>query len=427
MISNELLKKKIISKAIQGKLVNNDSSLKPVEIDEIKEEIPFEIPLNWKWVSFKKGFDLKQGTQIDLEKQSMIQTEDKPLQFLRIIDFTQKNNDIRFVSKEYSDYWIDETDIAMVRYGTPGFVCFGKSGVLANNLFRIIPKKEMYNKYLYYLLKSDLVQDKIVSHSVALSAIKFSDIYKLIVPIPPIEEQKRISDTIDELFELIDKKEKNDIEKEKLKSVLKEKILDSAIHGILLRNDDELNSIDVETIQESPFDIPCNWKWSCFGKMADKITDGTHSTPKYTTSGVPFLSVKDMSNGKLSFNSCKYISKEEHDVLYKRCDPKKGDLLITKVGTTGVPVIVDVDFEFSLFVSVALLRFNDTKFYNKYLKYVVETRFIQNIIDENTKGMANKNWVIKKISETPIPVPPLEEQKRIVEKIESLFELIEQL
>lgn len=427
MISNELLKKKIISKAIQGKLVNNDSSLKPVEIDEIKEEIPFEIPLNWKWVSFKKGFDLKQGTQIDLEKQSMIQTEDKPLQFLRIIDFTQKNNDIRFVSKEYSDYWIDETDIAMVRYGTPGFVCFGKSGVLANNLFRIIPKKEMYNKYLYYLLKSDLVQDKIVSHSVALSAIKFSDIYKLIVPIPPIEEQKRISDTIDELFELIDKKEKNDIEKEKLKSVLKEKILDSAIHGILLRNDDELNSIDVEIIQESPFDIPCNWKWSCFGKMADKITDGTHSTPKYTTSGIPFLSVKDMSNGKLSFNSCKYISKEEHDVLYKRCDPKKGDLLITKVGTTGVPVIVDVDFEFSLFVSVALLRFNDTKFYNKYLKYVVESRFIQNIIDENTKGMANKNWVIKKISETPIPVPPLEEQKRIVEKIESLFELIEQL
>lgn len=427
MISNELLKKKIISKAIQGKLVNNDSSLKPVEIDEIKEEIPFEIPLNWKWVSFKKGFDLKQGTQIDLEKQSMIQTEDKSLQFLRIIDFTQKNNDIRFVSKEYSDYWIDETDIAMVRYGTPGFVCFGKSGVLANNLFRIIPKKEMYNKYLYYLLKSDLVQDKIVSHSVALSAIKFSDIYKLIVPIPPIEEQKRISDTIDELFELIDKKEKNDIEKEKLKSVLKEKILDSAIHGILLRNDDELNSIDVEIIQESPFDIPCNWKWSCFGKMADKITDGTHSTPKYTTSGIPFLSVKDMSNGKLSFNSCKYISKEEHDVLYKRCDPKKGDLLITKVGTTGVPVIVDVDFEFSLFVSVALLRFNDTKFYNKYLKYVVESRFIQNIIDENTKGMANKNWVIKKISETPIPVPPLEEQKRIVEKIESLFELIEQL
>ncbi|MDE5539166.1 MAG: restriction endonuclease subunit S, partial [Bacilli bacterium] len=240
--------------------------------------------------------------------------------------------------------------------------------------------------------------------------------------------QKEIVKQIEEVFCLVDNKEKNDQEKEKLKRILKEKILDSAIRGNLTNNNFNLDSVDVEEIDgEIPFEIPSNWKWSCFGNMAEKITDGTHSTPKYTSCGIPFLSVKDMSNGKLSFNSCKYISEEEHKVLYKRCDPKNGDLLITKVGTTGVPVIVDVDFEFSLFVSVALLRFNQEKFYNKYLKYVVESNFIQNIIDINTKGIANKNWVIKKIEETPIPVPPLEEQKRIVEKIESLFELIEQL
>ena len=129
--------------------------------------------------------------------------------------------------------------------------------------------------------------------------------------------------------------------------------------------------LPVITDEEKPFDIPESWKWVRLGDILLKLTDGAHSTPKYTDNGIPFLSVKDMSSGMLNFSNCKYISEEEHKELYSRCNPEYGDLLLTKVGTTGIPVLVDTDIQFSLFVSVALLKFDQLVIYNKYLKYLI--------------------------------------------------------
>ena len=181
------------------------------------------------------------------------------------------------------------------------------------------------------------------------------------------------------------------------------------------------------TEDEIPFDIPESWCWCRLGEILLKLTDGTHSTPKYTEKGIPFLSVKDMSSGKLDFSNCKYISVEEHKELYKRCNSEFGDLLLTKVGTTGIPVIVDTEEEFSLFVSVALLKFNQELIDNKYLKYLIESPLVQEQAKENTKGVGNKNWVMNDIANTIIVLPPLAEQKRIVAKIEELLPLCKKL
>ena len=181
------------------------------------------------------------------------------------------------------------------------------------------------------------------------------------------------------------------------------------------------------TEDEIPFDIPENWCWCRLGEILLKLTDGTHSTPKYTEKGIPFLSVKDMSSGKLDFSNCKYISVEEHKELYKRCNSEFGDLLLTKVGTTGIPVIVDTEEEFSLFVSVALLKFNQELIDNKYLKYLIESPLVQEQAKGNTKGVGNKNWVMNDIANTIIVLPPLAEQKRIVAKIEELLPLCKKL
>ena len=158
-----------------------------------------------------------------------------------------------------------------------------------------------------------------------------------------------------------------------------------------------------------------------------KLTDGTHSTPKYTASGVPFISVKDVSGGKIDFSHTKFISQEEHESLYKRCDLEEEDILLTKVGTTGIPIIVDTDKKFSLFVSVALLKFNTNFIYNKYLVYAIKAPVAQIQAQNNTRGVGNKNWVIRDIANTILPLPPLREQKRIVEKIEELLPFTEQL
>ena len=179
------------------------------------------------------------------------------------------------------------------------------------------------------------------------------------------------------------------------------------------------------TEDEKPFDIPESWKWVRLGSILHKLTDGTHSTPRYTMNGIPFLSVKNMSSGKLCFSHCKYISEQEHKELYLRCDPQYGDLLLTKVGTTGIPVIVDTDKQFSLFVSVALLKFNQHLIYNKFLQVSINSPLVQIQAAENTKGVGNKNWVMRDIANTIIPFPPIAEQKRIVARIEELLPLLD--
>ena len=163
------------------------------------------------------------------------------------------------------------------------------------------------------------------------------------------------------------------------------------------------------------------------GDLLKKLTDGSHSTPKYTGAGVPFISVKDISSGKMDFSNTKFISQEEHEDLYKRCNPERDDILLTKVGTTGIPVVVETDKEFSLFVSVALLKFNTDLIFNKYLTYVIKAPVVQIQVRENTRGVGNKNWVMRDIANTILPLPPLAEQKRIVARIEQLLPYTKQL
>jgi len=179
------------------------------------------------------------------------------------------------------------------------------------------------------------------------------------------------------------------------------------------------------TDDEKPFAIPKDWEWVRLGDLLYKLTDGTHATPKYLDSGVPFLSVKDMSTGKISFNDTKFISHDEHAALFKRCNPEFGDILLTKVGTTGIPVIVDTKKEFSLFVSVALLKFNKDLLFNEFLVFLIKSPLVKQQCVENTKGVGNKNLVLRDIANSVIPLPPLAEQQRIVAKIEQLMPLID--
>lgn len=176
---------------------------------------------------------------------------------------------------------------------------------------------------------------------------------------------------------------------------------------------------------EKSFDIPESWKWVRLGNILHKLVDGTHRTPKYTTSGIPFVSVRNISSGKLNLADTKFISEEEHNLLFERCNPEKDDILLSKVGTTGVPAKVDTDAAFSLFVSVALLKFNTALIDINFLIYAILTPDFQRQCKEHTRGVGNKNWVIADIANTVFPLPPLAEQKRIVSKIEELLPYVD--
>ena len=177
--------------------------------------------------------------------------------------------------------------------------------------------------------------------------------------------------------------------------------------------------------EEIPFEIPKGWEWCRFSSLYLSLTDGTHSTPKYTLTGIPFISVKDISSGIIDFSNTKYISKEEHQKLSDRCHPQKGDLLLSKVGTTGIPALVTTDKEFSLFVSVALIKLTQNKFSNEFLVFMIQSPLVQEQAKENTRGVGNKNWVLSAVSKTLMVVPPLEEQERIKNRLNLVLPYIE--
>ena len=113
--------------------------------------------------------------------------------------------------------------------------------------------------------------------------------------------------------------------------------------------------------------------------------------------------------------------------MYAICDPAKGDMLLSKVGTTGVPARVDTDEPFSLFVSVARLKYSHSCIDEAFLYYLIKSPLVQMQVAENTRGVGNKNWVLDAIAKTIVVLPPLAEQKRIVAKLEELLPLCERL
>ena len=192
-----------------------------------------------------------------------------------------------------------------------------------------------------------------------------------------------------------------------------------------IKKDWRTDAINMPLDEDFPFEIPETWKWVYLGSILNKLTDGTHKTPKYSINGVKFVSVKDMSSGVLSLKNTKYITTSEHKELFARCDPVRGDMLLSKVGTTGVPAIVDTDEPFSLFVSVALLKYSHDCIDELFLYYLLKSPLVQIQAIGNTRGVGNKNWVLDAIAKTMIVLPPLAEQKRIAAKIEELLPLVE--
>ena len=152
-----------------------------------------DIDPSWEMVELGEVVEFSQGVQIPKEEQHTDETSGK--RFLRIIDFTQKNQEPRYVSGDYSKYWFDEDDVGLVRYGTVGFVCSGQSGILANNMFKVSVKSERLMKgFLKTFLRSTYFQSEIsrLSYGAALQALNFSVVGAIKIFLPPQEIQNEI-------------------------------------------------------------------------------------------------------------------------------------------------------------------------------------------------------------------------------------------
>lgn len=147
------------------------------------------------------------------------------------------------------------------------------------------------------------------------------------------------------------------------------------------------------------------------GDACKKITDGTHKTPNYIDEGITFISAKNIVNGELDFSDVKHISEEEYQEIQKRCQTEKNDILLSKSGSLGAPVIVRTEEKIGLFESLAVLKYERERFLPEFLCEQLKTDMIQRQFTTGTKGVAIKHLHLGVIADTEIIEPPVKEQK----------------
>ena len=439
------------------------------------DEKSFDIPESWEWVRLgdctsyaaKKEKVLSADIQPD---EWSLDLEDIEKDTGRIIEF-RSAKDRRIVGEKVV-FHKGQILYSKLRPYLKKILVAPNDGICTPELVPFSALGGIDARYVVVVLKSPHVDFLInsVTYGVKMPRVGTETMINLPIPLPPLAEQKRIVAKIEELLPLIDRYEKawsklEDFNK-RFPADMQKSLLQLAIQGKLVEQkaDEGTGAELLEKIlaaknaegakgkgekshaksaksakigscvsrdkipdDEKPFDIPESWEWVRLGEIMNSITDGTHRTPKYSTSGIKFVSVKNMSGGILCLDNTKFITLSEHEELIKRCNPKRGDVLLSKVGTTGVPAIVDTDEPFSIFVSVALLKFNHDCIDEKFLYCLLKSPLVQMQADDNTRGVGNKNWVLDAIAKTMVVLPPLAEQKRIVAKLEELLPLCERL
>lgn len=158
----------------------------------------------WKECSLDEYFDFKQGFQCPIEEQYDKQ-ELGMVRFIRIIDLTQPSTPYRYINDPGNQYYINRENLFMVRYGDPGLVGIGYEGIIANNLFQLIPKKKINPYFFYFLFSKEKTRIKGLSSSTSLSAINFTSLKALkIVVSQNTDEQQKIANCLFSLDELIE-------------------------------------------------------------------------------------------------------------------------------------------------------------------------------------------------------------------------------
>lgn len=499
MVLAEDLRQAVLQAALQGKLtdqLDTDSNVDEfiVQIKRTKKELadakeikreanisdvsedetPCNIPNNWRFERLGNLFYIERGAS-PRPISAYITTENDGVNWVKIGDTEVGGKYVNFTKEKITKEGAEKSRAVKVgdfifsnsmSFGRPYIMnidgCIHDGWNVIHNIHSVDNAMKEFNQdYLYFVLSSTMLKQQIIDKAEGgvVKNIRSDNLRDLVMPVPPIEEQQRIVDKINEIMPKIDEYEKIEKELETLKKEfptnMKYALLQAAMQGKLTEQLESDSSVDelLQSIEEDRKDktnsglikkdkrlfikyideedasyiIPDTWRMVTLGSIVYKLTDGTHKTPKYALEGVKFVSVKDMSSGKLDLSNTKFITQTEHEELYKRCNPEMGDMLISKVGTTGVPAIIDTDEQFSLFVSVALLKYNHQFINEKFLYYLLMSPLVQEQVKENTRGIGNKNWVLDFIAKTVIVLPPIEEQQRIVEKLEALLPLCEEL
>lgn len=167
-----------------------------------------------------------------------------------------------------------------------------------------------------------------------------------------------------------------------------------------------------------------NWEVKYLDDVCELITCGVAARPNYVDEGVPFLSAKNVKDGQIIWSGYNCITEETHKELTKNNKPLKGDLLYTRVGSYGEAAVIEDDYEFSVFVSLTLIKVDKSKLNNYYLKHYLNSEAVKNLAKASISGSGVGNLNVGTVRKFIIPLPPLLEQQRIVSILDEAFAAI---
>lgn len=260
---------------------------------------------------------------------------------------------------------------------------------------------------------------RLVAQGSTFEAVGKAELQNLRVVYVPQSDQRRIAEILDTMDEAIQQTEAIIGKLQLMKQGI---LLDLLTRGI--NEDGKLRDPVAHPNQFKDSDlgpIPNSWNIRTMEELTTKIVDGVHHTPKYVDSGIPFLTVENLTAGSgISLDRVRYITASDHAVFSKRADPKPGDVVVSKDGTLGVArVVTDNLPEFSIFVSVAQLRTNQKLVLPSFIRTFFETKEYKQQLATRSAGTGLKHIHLEHFRMFRLPTPPLDEQNRIFTILDS--------
>lgn len=466
MIDTQAIRNRILQLALQGQLVEQDATDTPASelvmklsekitckasCSHIKEEeIPYSVPQTWVWCRLSDIGTTNIGLTYHPEDTSTSGTI--VARSSNIVNGKMDYSDLVRVTCPIRDnQYLGTNDILIcARNGSKALVgkCAifeGKPSTVAFGAFMAVFRTPLY-RYVYYYFNTTVFKRNFAGDdSKQINQVTQKILKESLIPIPPLEEQQRIVDKIDQAFYVLDTIDELQAQYADNLTALKAKLIDAAIQGKLTEQLPEDGTAEelYQQIQaekqalikvgkikkektkqgivnnEEAFEIPENWRWVSVGDVCVNIQYGS-SKKSAATGEIPVLRMGNIQNGKIVYDKLVYTSDPEEIEKYSlECN----DLLFNRtnsmelVGKTAI-----YKGERPAIYAGYLVRITPLKMIPDYLNYAMQSRYYWNYcrdvrIDSN--GQSNIN--AEKLKGFIFPLPPFEEQKRIITKLDEVL------
>ena len=454
------LKASILQLAIQGKLVEqraeegSAASLLPTSsVADIADDVPYDIPETWEWCRLEDVATLYNGRAY--KKNEMLSSGKYPL--LRVGNlFT--NNEWYYSDLELGpEKYCEDGDLLYAWSASFGpHIWHGEKVIYHYHIWKLELRFPEMRDYLYWALEAQTERIKKSGHGSTMIHVTKENTEKMLLPLPPLAEQKRIVAKIEELLPYIDRYEQawsrlEDFNR-RFPVDMQKSILQMAIQGKLVEQRPEEGTgeelyqqiqqekqrlIKAGTIKkekplpeitedEIPFDIPEGWKWVRLNDISLMVGDIDHKMPPTVDSGgIPYISPLNFTkDGGIDYAGAKRISLGDYEILARKCKPSRNDIIFPRYGTIGVVRIVDTDEPFLVSYSCCTIKHIGNTFMDHcYVFSVLKSRLTQDEINKYINKTTQPNVGLQSIKLFLFPLPPLAEQKRIVAKLEEILPL----